>query len=46
MKKNYQTPSIHVVAMPTQALLTGSVRIQYLDGFGGYGGSQTESEID
>lgn len=46
MKKNYQTPSIHVVAMTALSLMAGSIRTQYLDGFDGYGGSQTEGEID
>lgn len=46
MKKNYQTPSIHVVAMTALSLMTGSIRTQYLDGFEGYGGSQTNGEID
>jgi len=46
MKKNYQTPSIHVVAMTAHSLMAGSVRIKYLEDFEGYGGSQTEGEID
>ena len=45
MKKNYQAPSIHVVAMTALSLMAGSVSTN-LDGFVGYGGSQTEGEID
>lgn len=46
MKKNYQTPSIHVVAMTALSLMAGSVSTQNLEGFEGYGGSQDEGEID
>lgn len=46
MKKNYQTPSIHVVAMTALTLMAGSVSTQNLEDFEGYGGSQDEGEID
>ena len=46
MKKTYISPNMEVIQIHVPYLLTGSVTIEALDSFGGYGGELTEGTAD